>query len=88
MSRFAPARPHKFSGLTGEPAYRQFLRLRRVVLLAMMGLTSIGGCHAATKKAAHADPRLANVELRLRLLLVASGASARGYLEFMKSLVE
>ena len=45
-----PPPPHSLCGLTGEPAYWQCFRLRRVVLLAMMGLTSIGGCRAATKK--------------------------------------
>ena len=37
-------------------------------MLAVMALTSIGGCRAATKKAAHVDPRLENVRLRLRLV--------------------
>ena len=41
---------------------------RRIVMLAVMALTSIGGCRAATKKAAHVDPRLENVRLRLRLV--------------------
>ena len=46
------------------------------------------GCHAATKKP-HTLPHVhANVRLRLRLLLVASGVSARNYLSVMKCFVE
>ena len=82
---FYQVRPHTFSGLTGEPAYRQCFQLRQVVSLS---LTSLEDVMRPRKKPHTLTHVHANVRLRLRLLLVASGVSARSYLKFIKSLVE
>ena len=87
--------------LPGETTYIQRSN-RRACLPAVFSVATgclvkfdlVRGCHAATKKAAHADPRPCEREATSTAVigrqwhLSLAELSDRGHLEFMKSLVE